>query len=123
VGRYTTLQTGSESIEIDKQIRHPAYDPANFPFDIMIITLKDNSNKPFIKLNREESVPNLQTDLTVLGFGYTYVGTTSNILPTVLQQASLNYMENGECDNKFGANDVTDDMLCASAFNKDAWYE
>jgi secreted trypsin-like serine protease len=123
VGRYTTLQTDSQSIEIDQQIRHPNYIPANFPFDIMIITLKERSDKPFIKLNRDETVPELNTLLSVLGFGYTYVGATNNILPTVLQEASLNYMENNECDQKFGANDVTNDMLCASDVNKDAWYE
>ena len=114
---------GADTIVIDKRIVHPKYndDPTDFPYDLMLIVLKDSTDKPYVKINSSDNTPRSNSNLEVLGFGDMSADQDVLDLPDNLQESALDYVDNPSCQAMHTDNDITDDMLCASAPGRDAW--
>jgi hypothetical protein len=124
IGRHSRKsgdEDDSETIAIKERIRHPDYDENAFPFDIMILQLKNKSTKPYVKLNRFANVPEDGGELHVIGFGDVTTA-SSLVLPTRLQEVEVDYVTNKDCTEKHGSSMIKDDMLCARKTGKDSWY-
>ena len=124
VGRHNRYGgDGADTIPIEKKIVHPMFneDPEDFPYDLMLLVLTKTTDKPYVKINSKGSVPNMNDPLGVLGFGDMTIDDTDLSLPTYLQETDLHYIDNSSCQSMHTDNEITDDMLCASAPGKDAW--
>jgi hypothetical protein len=123
VGRYNRFGGDSaETISIAQKVVHERYNSAEYPYDIMLILLSSTTTKRYPRLNANNDFPiTTTTGIRVLGMGDTD-SSSSLALPTKLQDATVGYVTNPVCQQKHTADTVTSDMLCASAFGKDAWY-
>jgi hypothetical protein len=102
---------------------HPNYGNARFAWDIMILKLEEESTMPLVKLNPDpiNTTDYTNNNLTLIGFGDVIKG-SAVVIPTFLQEVTLNYVPFYECNEMYGGTGViTDDMLCASAPGKDSW--
>jgi secreted trypsin-like serine protease len=123
IGRHSRSsgnEDDSETIAIKERIRHPDYNENAFPFDIMILQLKNKSTKPYVKLNQFANVPEDGGELHVIGFGDATTA-SSLVLPTRLQEVEVDYVTNKDCMENHGSSRIKDDMLCASKAGKDSW--
>jgi hypothetical protein len=123
IGRYSRKSGGkddnSEKIDIEEKVVHPAYFSYSMAYDVMIMKLKDESTKPYVKLSPNS--PDDGQELTVIGFGNLLAG-SDTLIPTMLQEVQLNYLTNEECQDMYGQHRISDDMMCASEKDKDSWY-
>ncbi len=102
---------------------HPRYDSSSYRYDFMLIQLNapmTADNSPPVRLNSDSSMPSEGTDLLVLGWGTTDNSDPSNLIfPSVLQQGSLKYITNDECEStvitnkKLYEGEVYSEMMCA----------
>jgi secreted trypsin-like serine protease len=129
VGEYdrTTRSDRAQFRFIEDQIAHPSYDPEEYEWDVMVMRLNSPVSKQYVHLNSDPSFPRESAELSVLGFGLTTYekdpdGETTGILPDILQEATLNYVDNEECDRMYrsSTDEITSDMLCAAAGGRDA---
>ena len=122
IGRHSRTNwrnDDSETIDIEEKVVYPAYRPDYFPYDIMIIKLKESSTKPFMKLKAEN--PKEKQEMTVIGFGDTDK-TSALVIPTELHEVQLEYLQNDVCQDMHGTSTISPDMMCALEKNKDSWY-
>ena len=95
-------------------------------FDFMLLKLKQQSSKVYVKLNENPDIPVGQRvdEVTALGFGT--ISTNSEEYPSTLQQVELTYIDNDDCekskDPKYADNYqglISSDMLCAGDNGED----
>ncbi len=116
VGAYQD-KTDGDQLSIRSAIIHPEYETAEFDMDVMIVQLERESKNPYIKLNKEEIKGGT---FVVLGFGDTNKESPLDLAET-LQEVELHYVDNKKCDKGHGGNgEVTEDMMCVSALDKDS---
>ena len=123
----TTRSDGAQFRLIKEQIVHPSYDPKEYGWDAMVMRLNSPVSKQYVHLNSDPSFPREAAELSVIGFGLTTLeldpdGEPTGILPDILQEATVNYIDNEECDHmyQFSSDAITSDMLCAAADGRDA---
>ena len=101
-------------IKEEWKIIHPLYSEENMTHDLMIIKLpKAVEGIAPIRLNRDQSVPSEEDNLTVLGWGFTIDDCPSSV-SEILLRANLHYVNKNICQFIFdGVNHkITDDVLC-----------
>ena len=117
------------TIQVVEEIVHPDYFTTNVPHhDIMILELAESTSIspiPFILssdlIQEEEFYSNADKDLTVLGWGNTIPGITSQ--SSTLLEANVEYVAYKECKDQYHSrfpNILYDYMLCAASSGKDA---
>jgi trypsin len=90
-----------ESIEVEYEIKHPAYDPNTVDNDFLLLKLTRATmvpNPPMANLNTDPNVPETRgTELLTMGWGDTDADPNVNTPSDVLLGATLNYIDNNEC--------------------------
>ena len=140
VGQYDmrNKSDGAQLRLIKDQIVHPSYDPMEYGWDAMVMRLNSPVSKQYVHLNSDPSFPREAAELSVIGFGVTSFeedpgGVISGIFPDTLQEATVNYIDNEECERmyqvssdaitsnkQFSSDAITSNMLCAAADGRDA---
>jgi hypothetical protein len=121
VGEYdrTDWSDGDIFRPIEDQIVHPNYSSPDHPWDVMVMLLNSPVSKQYVRLNSDPSFPRELTELSVMGFGVDEKDPDADyVYPYILQEATVNYIDNEECDSMNGR--ITSDMLCAAADGRDA---
>jgi len=137
-GAFTKVQIGRwdrqnpideyEEIAVDfPEVPHPKYTDEGFENDFMLLKLTSQSTKTYIELNSDRNRPVgvVQDEVTVIGFGNTFLGVSSPA--NILQEVSLSYIPNRICEL---SKDTTmklsyqglifDSMLCAGDHGEDS---
>ena len=127
IGKHSRVDDtdASETFSPAKEIRHPDYDDETTRFDVMLVQLNATSRmaRP-VRINTNEYVPLDGTMLTVIGMGYN--GEWE--LPDAVLETSVEYQNNGKCDDIVDEHGVTldgdlySDMLCAGSDGRDSCY-
>lgn len=118
IGRYNLRDSteDSETIGIDWETQHPAYNPVSLDNDYMMVKLKRSSTKTPVTLDDGSARLRIGTDVTVMGWGTTsYQGSSSHLLLEV----TLDVVSNLECNMNYNG-DITSNMICASRRGKDS---
>mmetsp|Transcript_43347 Transcript_43347/g.49063 ORF Transcript_43347/g.49063 Transcript_43347/m.49063 type:complete len:878 (+) Transcript_43347:85-2718(+) len=125
IGRYSRSDNNEayDRRDVLYSYRHPRYGKESFAFDMLLLRLREPSNKQPIRLNDNPAIPNVNQLITVTGFGQTkYNGVPSNRL----QEVELNAVSNDICsqakDPQSSRQDfqkgyegmILDNMLCLS---------
>jgi hypothetical protein len=123
VGEYdrTARSDGDLFRAIEDKIVHPKYSSPDNPWDVMVMRLNSPVSKQFVRLNSDPSFPREElAELSVMGFGVDEkdYSDADYELPYILQEATVNYIDNEECNSMNGG--ITSDMLCAAADGRDA---
>ena len=115
-----TTDTEADHIEVDISliVNHPNYASLNFDFSLLLMAQEINfSIHPHIRpiclpVNDNDSYQN--TTATTTGWGTLQSGQSQ--LPSKLQEVDVNVLSNEECANDYGygANQITEQMLCAN---------
>lgn len=87
----------------------------------MVMKLVSPSDKPYVRLNLNESVPAIDDELRVMGFGDIVASSSEQVIPDVLNEVDVDYVTQNACSEAYGYNLIEDDMLCAAGDGKDAW--
>lgn len=123
----TTRRDGADYRLIAEQIVHPSYITDEYGWDAMVMRLNNPVSKQYVRLNSDPSFPRESAELSVIGFGITAFektsdGKTTAIFPDILQQATVDYIDNEECDRMYrlSGDEITSDMLCAAADGTDS---
>ena len=91
----------------------------------MIVKLKESSDSTYAQINPEPTIPEDEdedgNELTVIGFGDT-TATSEDVVPTILQEAQVEYVNPRRCRSVHGSWMIQDDMLCAYGSGTDACF-
>ena len=134
IGEYDRKDAANKaSIQTFRPVRkilHPLYELSLFRFDVLLIKLdRPIENIEPIRLNSNPRIPRQSSSsLTLIGWGSTnYVSESRDrIFPSVLQQASVPYVDNNVCEmSEFDGkqqykDEIFDEMLCAGRTGIDA---
>ena len=108
-------ETALERIEIEKVIVHPDFDEdKSFAFDVLIVVLAGQSNRPTITLNLNPEIPSASGDpLIVMGTGQTDEKESER--SEDLQVLEVSYLPYEECLTALEkhSDDLTEDQICA----------
>eukprot|EP00934_Nitzschia_sp_Nitz4_P004364 Nitzschia sp. Nitz4//scaffold232_size35869//9056//12145//NITZ4_007804-RA/size35869-processed-gene-0.17-mRNA-1//-1//CDS//3329543321//4354//frame0 len=130
VGRYNRVDANDDYEDIDvlsPVYPHPEYSSEGFPHDFLLLKLARASTKPRAILNSDSSIPvgGIEDELTVVGFGNTIYGVSSQ--SHILQEVNVSYIPNYICEQSKDArlgltyqNQITDSMLCAGDSGEDS---
>ena len=104
IGRYNRAEVTEDfdDLRIDSHRKHP-FQTGEGPFEFDLMKLSGSSSKSYVRLNSDPNLPKegIESGLTAVGFGVTKfeAGEVTNFqLATFLQQVSLTYMPNEECE-------------------------
>jgi hypothetical protein len=125
VGDYNraTASDGALLRFIEDQTVHPNYSSPDHPWDVMVMRLNSPVSTQYVRLNSDRSFPREFDELSVMGFGYKVDEKDPDgdyMLPDILQEATVNYIDNEKCASMHEFGDITSDMLCAAADGRDA---
>jgi hypothetical protein len=106
----------SERIPIAGLYPNPKWIFDDYAFDQLIVKLAFDSTIAPIVVNFDPTIPELDTNLTLIGFGKFSNGPFN---PDTLQETEVSYIDNDECklfENESGelpySDRITDDMIC-----------
>ena len=118
VSRHDHYDTDGDAVLVDRELIHPRYRSSTNNYDVMVMKLDRATTEDVtpVKLNPSNSVPDDDEDVTVVGWGVTDNGYTSN----ELRHVEVNVISNNECKRKYGASLITDAMLCAADEGEDS---
>lgn len=108
-------------IAIEQKVVNPLYGSVGYSYDAMLMKLATPSNQQYIMLNLNDSLPVVDQQLWVLGFGDIAASEKEQVLPDVLNEVDVQYIDPTACATEYGDNLIHDDMLCAASNGKDAW--
>lgn len=97
-GTAATALYEDEVFEIAHMKRHPLWQRRGddeFTHDFTILHLNGLSKRPFLRLNRESTVPGPQETVVAMGLGD--LTEEADVRPTVLQEVALQYLPSEEC--------------------------
>jgi hypothetical protein len=113
------------AIEVEREVVHPGFgDGFLFTNDIMLLKLAEPSDQPYIQLNFEEDVPNVDDRLWVIGFGDTEALSFIDNYSFFLKEVDLGYLPFEECDLAYGYNLIEETNLCTTSTDgyQSPWY-
>ena len=99
-----------ERFRVINHIRHPNYNGevccgydgiepfAGLSYDFLLLQLSGESRKRTIRLNSNPNVPRINEELHVIGLGDTHPSPYYDIDADRLQEATVHYISNEECD-------------------------
>jgi trypsin len=134
IGRHHWMkEKEGEAIEISEQLPHPDFNFTgdDYDGDIMLLFLERPvaDDVPIVKLNSDSSVPEVDSPVTVLGWGDTDIDWLNFEMSDVLKSAEVYVESNEECKESEGLiqgdpawymDHVTENMLCAEAEGTDS---
>jgi secreted trypsin-like serine protease len=129
IGRYdiTDSREQYEAIPIKQQLVHPQNDGPTFNYDMMLLILERAPTRAVEYMRISKTPPKLTAgqDLVSLGWGVT--SPDDEDVNQVLQQVTLQYVTNDQCEQaiskgKSYEDEITEDMLCTFAPEKDHCY-
>ena len=97
---------------------HPRFEEDTLDFDFMIVRMNGVSDNAIATVNSDPQSPVQGENVTTIGFGVTSTGFNTEF-PTVLQETTLAYVPNEDCEaikgaGKFGfGREISDVLLCA----------
>lgn len=105
-----------ERFSIVQEIKHPEWDSNTMNNDFMVLKLSGSSS--YVPVSLDDGSVNLtaESDLTVIGWGTTSSGGSQS---KVLQEVTLDYLTNAECNIAYGSG-ITSEMMCAATPAKDS---
>ena len=123
-----------EKIDIAEYIPHPEFDydgGENYDNDVMLLLLERPMTEEVsvVKLNSNSSLPEVNSPVTVMGWGDTDIDWLAFEMSDVLKSAEIHVQSNEECkesegtirgDPHFYHGHVTQNMLCAEGKGVDS---
>ena len=100
----------SETIAIESENPHPAFDENTFENDIMIVKLATPSPAPVIRVNTNNFLPFTGTGVTVIGFGATTEGGDVSLS---LQEVDVETLDFTMCQDLLQGPLFPDTQMCA----------
>jgi len=111
IGRHN-LNDNTETYEthqVAERVVHPDYkSQTSIDHDFMMVRLVEPSSYTPVELNA--NLIGDDVELTVMGWGTTSSGGSAS---SILLEVDVDSLSNAECKTKYGASDITDDMICA----------
>lgn len=127
IGKHETndITDLSETFVSTLELIHPDYDEDTTRYDTMLIFLNSTSTmgRP-VRVNNNDQLPRHGSMVTVIGWGYNDAWD----LPDVLQETSVRYSQNSQCDDLIDEDGITlngdlfGDMMCAGSDGRDSCY-
>lgn len=113
IGTYDLNSTPQQRRKVTRIIRHPHYDCNAMDSDIALFELDSDIDLSPLKIAFADPLANQK--VTTMGWGTMDPNGGKNF-PNILQEIDMNIVADSECSNAYvGYNNVTDNMLCASA--------
>jgi secreted trypsin-like serine protease len=129
IGRYDTTDSREEyeAIPIKQALVHPQNDESTFAYDIMLLILERAPTRAVEYMRISKTPPMLTVGQALVSVGWGVTSPDSDMVWQVLQQVTLQYVTNGQCELAKSIGDsykdvITEDMLCTLAPNKDHCY-
>jgi trypsin len=118
IGRHDHDETDGDQVDVVRQYIHPNYSESTTNYDIMVVKLSrpTSANVANVKLNSSNSIPSTGEAVTVVGWGVTELGSTSD----ELNEVEVSVVSQASCRSSYGSNLITDEMLCAADPNEDS---
>jgi hypothetical protein len=120
-GRYNLSYNSGQSILKDREVEHPNYDASRSDNDFgLVILAKEVTNARVVRLNENDSYPNVGTSVTVAGWGDTTESDAESQLSDALMRVNVNVISNADCEDSSDGrgsdyyNQITESMLCAT---------
>jgi len=112
IGRHDHNDWDGDRIDVEEEYEHPAYTKTTNNYDVMLLKLArtTRANVTPVQLNKVDSTPSAFSSTTVLGWGITESGKTSD----ELKEVEVSVASRESCKRSYGSNLITDAMLCAS---------
>lgn len=109
---------GAQELKVVEAISHPQYDSARINYDFLLLLLEDKvataqsspSNIVF-KINKDDSVPAVGQNLTVIGLGV--MGEDDDRIATILQEVEVQAIDHKICNEQYDDMVVNETMFCA----------
>ena len=135
IGRHHWMDNASgEKLNIAEYIPHPEFDydeGENYDNDVMLLLLERPmpDEAPLVRLNSNTSLPEVNSPVTVMGWGDTDIDWLAFEMSDVLKSAEVHVQSNEECaasegmirgDPHFYHEHVTQNMLCAEGKGVDS---
>lgn len=107
-----------DRVDAVREYIHPNYSENTNNFDVMVVKLArpTSANVATVKLNSSNSKPSPNASVTVVGWGITQTGNTSD----ELKEVEVKVVSQASCRSSYGFNTITDTMLCAADPNEDS---
>ncbi len=121
------IPNGGGIVQASSYVVHPDFNPTTAENDIALwflpFPLGEDKNFKFATLNEDPSVPAVDEELFVSGWGDTVDGVYSP--SPILLGTNVDYVTNEQCQSDYDAkenppNAITDDMMCAARYGTDA---
>lgn len=121
-----------ENLIPEKMHLHPSYNQETYEHDIMLVKIYGKSRYPAIKINPHLDTPEVEEDVTVLGWGADHADSVPKY-SNQLKEADLSVMTNDQCkatsvdvnnpdtgrvEAMTLSNHISDDMMCAKSVNR-----
>lgn len=118
IGRHDHDEWDGDRVDVMRQYIHPNYSESTNNYDIMVVKLSrpTNANVATVKLNSSNSIPSSGEAVTVVGWGVTDLGSTSD----ELNEVEVSVVSQASCRSSYGSNLIKDEMLCAADPNEDS---
>merc|ERR1712087_549136 len=119
IGRHDLSDSGEnfESIAVTAEFIHPNYDRTTFVNDFMVLKLASDSSYDVVTIDDGSAQLEDGTDVTVMGWGATCLNGPSS---DVLLEVEVDIVGHSRCNDAYGGDSITNDMLCAARDGKDA---
>eukprot|EP00984_Skeletonema_dohrnii_P002303 scaffold798_cov142-Skeletonema_dohrnii-CCMP3373.AAC.8 len=107
-----------DRVDAAREYIHPDYSENTNNFDVMVVKLArpTSANVATVKLNSSNSKPFPNASVSVVGWGVTQTGYTSD----ELKEVEVKAVSQASCRSSYGFNTITDTMLCAADPNEDS---
>mmetsp|Transcript_6478 Transcript_6478/g.9455 ORF Transcript_6478/g.9455 Transcript_6478/m.9455 type:complete len:379 (-) Transcript_6478:116-1252(-) len=118
IGRHDHDEWDGDRVDVIWQYIHPNYSDSTNNYDIMVVKLSrpTSANVATVKLNSSNSIPSSGQSVTVVGWGVTELGSTSD----ELNEVEVTVVSQASCRSSYGSNLIKDEMLCAADPNQDS---
>ncbi len=118
IGRHDHGEWDGDQVDVVRQYIHPNYSESTNNYDIMVVKLSrpTSANVETVRLNSSNSIPSNGQSVTVVGWGVTELGSTSD----ELNEVEVSIVSQASCRSSYGSNLIKNEMLCAADPNEDS---
>jgi len=118
IGRHDHDEWDGDRVDAVREYIHPYYRQTTNNYDVMVVKLSrpTSANVATVKLNSSNSIPSSGEPVTVVGWGVTELGTTSD----ELNEVEVTAVSQTSCSSSYGFGVIKDQMLCAADPNEDS---
>lgn len=122
IGRHDHGDRDGETVDVVAEYTHPSYSKNTNNYDVMVLKLARPTEAVVtpVKINSSGSTPSTNAAVTVVGWGVTEWGSTSD----ELKEVEVTVVSEQSCRSSYyksyGYNAITDAMLCAADPGEDS---